>query len=130
VDKYGLFDLVICSGTLYHLDAPEVFHFIRRIYEVCIRLTIFDTQVALHGIDTVEFENEIYHGFWYKEHDESADREARLKDLWASIDNTRSFSFTPPSFNKFHCKSGIQFFLRVLRPTPRRSGRPARVCSD
>jgi hypothetical protein len=116
VDKYGLFDLVICSGILYHLDAPDVFHFIRHIYEVCARLTIFDTQVALRGIDTVEFENEIYHGFWYKEHDESADRETRLKDLWASVDNIRSFWFTPPSLTNFVARVGFSSFYECLGP--------------
>src|SRR5579864_2220433 len=27
-EKYGQFDLVICSGILYHLAAPDVFHFV------------------------------------------------------------------------------------------------------
>ena len=30
-EKYGIFDIVICSGILYHLDSPDVFHFVKRI---------------------------------------------------------------------------------------------------
>ena len=56
-EKYGEFDVVICSGILYHLDAPDIFHFVRRIFEVCTRLVYFDTHVALHAEETVEFEN-------------------------------------------------------------------------
>ena len=45
-EKYGLFDIVICSGILYHLDAPDVFHFVKRIYDVCTHFAIIDTQIA------------------------------------------------------------------------------------
>jgi 2-polyprenyl-3-methyl-5-hydroxy-6-metoxy-1,4-benzoquinol methylase len=71
LEKYGQFDLVICSGILHHLDAPDVFHFVRRIFEVCTRLAIFDTQIALRPGETFSFENEAYYGLWYTEHEES-----------------------------------------------------------
>ena len=35
--KLGGFDIVICSGILYHLDVPDVFEFVRRIYEMSDR---------------------------------------------------------------------------------------------
>jgi 2-polyprenyl-3-methyl-5-hydroxy-6-metoxy-1,4-benzoquinol methylase len=116
VEKYGQFDLVICSGILYHLDAPDVFHFIRRIFEVCTRLAIFDTQIALRPGETFTFENETYHGLWYTEHDESADRDTRLKDLWASVDNTRSFWFTPASLANYVARVGFSSFYECLNP--------------
>jgi 2-polyprenyl-3-methyl-5-hydroxy-6-metoxy-1,4-benzoquinol methylase len=48
LEKYGQFDLVICSGILYHLDVPDMFHLVRRIFEVCTRLAIIDTLIARH----------------------------------------------------------------------------------
>ena len=34
-EKYGEFDIVICSGILYHLDSLDVFPFLEKVYEVC-----------------------------------------------------------------------------------------------
>jgi len=34
-EKYGEFDIVLCLGILYHLDAPDVFEFLGRVFEVC-----------------------------------------------------------------------------------------------
>jgi hypothetical protein len=116
LEKYGQFDLVICSGILYHLDAPDVFHFVRRIFDVCKRLAIFDTQIALRPGETFTFENETYQGLWYTEHDESADRAKRLKDLWASVDNTRSFWFTAASLANFVARVGFSSFYECLNP--------------
>jgi hypothetical protein len=116
LEKYGQFDLVICSGILYHLDAPDVFHFVRRIFEVCTRLAIFDTQIALRPGVTFTFENETYHGLWHTEHDDSADRDTRLKDLWASVDNSRSFWFTPASLANYVARVGFSSFYECLNP--------------
>lgn len=116
LEKYGQFDLVICSGILYHLDAPDVFHLVRRIFEVCTRLAIIDTQIALLPQVEVTFENEVYHGLWYTEHEESADRDTRLKDLWASVDNTRSFWFTPASLANYLARVGFSSFYECLNP--------------
>jgi len=139
-EKYGEFDVVICSGILYHLDVPDVFHFVRSIYEVCTRLAIFDTQIALSPDETVEFENEKYHGIWYKEHEESHDRERRLKDLWASVDNVRSFWLTEPSLANLIARTGFSSFYECLNPhhdvpVDRRAyvavkGRPAAILSS
>ena len=115
-EKYGEFDLVICSGILYHLDVPDVFHFVRRIHEVCTRLTIFDTQIALRPTEEIEFEGKTYHGIWYVEHDEAADRETKLKDLWSSVDNNRSFWFTPASLANFIATIGFSSFHECLNP--------------
>jgi predicted RNA methylase len=115
-DRYGEFDLVICSGILYHLDGKDVFPFIRSIYEVCTRVAIFDTQIALHPQEKFEFENRTYHGAWFTEHDESADAETKLKNLWASIDNNRSFWPTAASLANFAERVGFTSFYECLNP--------------
>lgn len=116
LEKYGQFDLVICSGILYHLDVPDMFHLVRRIFEVCTRLAIIDTLIALRPEVEVIFENEAYHGMWYTEHDESADRDTRLRDLWASVDNIRSFWFTPASLANYVARVGFSSFYECLNP--------------
>src|SRR3954451_20701742 len=45
-DSYGVFDVVLCIGILYHLDAPDVFDVIRRMAAVCSRLLLVDTHVS------------------------------------------------------------------------------------
>jgi ubiquinone/menaquinone biosynthesis C-methylase UbiE len=116
VEKYGLFDLVICSGILYHLDEPDVFHFMKRIYEVCTRLVIFDTQIALRPAETVKFEGRSYYGIRYKEHAANSDYEARLRDLWASVNNESSFWLTAPSLANLVADVGFSSFYEVLNP--------------
>jgi hypothetical protein len=116
VEKYGKFDVVICSGILYHLTTPDVFHFVRQIYEVCTRLAIFDTQIALHPREMVEFDGQPYYGIWFTEHDPSANKETRLKDVWASVDNVRSFWFTQPSFSNLIASVGFSSLFECLNP--------------
>jgi hypothetical protein len=53
---------------------------------------------------------------WYKEHDESADRDTRLRDLWASVDNIRSFWFTPASLANYVARVGFSSFYECLNP--------------
>jgi hypothetical protein len=96
-EKYGEFDVVICSSILYHLDAADVFRFVRSIYAVCKRMVYFDTEIAIRPKASLEFDSQTYHGAWVREHDESAGPEAKLSALWAPIDNVKSFYLTPPS---------------------------------
>jgi len=90
-EVHGEFDLVICSGILYHLDVPDVFEFVQRIHDVCTRMAIFDTQISLTPRATVQWGGESYQGLWYEEHSADADLETRMRDVWASVENTRSF---------------------------------------
>src|SRR5262249_3129060 len=96
-EKYGVFDIVICSGILYHLDAPDVFHFVKRIAEVCRGLAIIDTLVSFKDKISFEFEGRTYWGRYYQEHKPDADQAEKLKARWASIENVRSVWLTRPS---------------------------------
>ena len=46
-DQQGYFDVVLCLGIAYHLDAPDVMDFLQRVANVCTRLAIVDTHVSL-----------------------------------------------------------------------------------
>ena len=95
--RHGFFDAVICSGILYHLDAPDVFHFVERISEACKGVAIFDTEIALRSPISVEYRGKVYHGLYYQEHRPEDSEADRMTDLWSSIDNVQSFWFTRPS---------------------------------
>ena len=106
-ERYGEFDIVICSGILYHLDVPDVFHFAEQIASVCKRLLILDTNFSMKDATSVEHKGIRYHGWFYKEHEPQASQEERLKYVWASIDNVRSYWFTRPSL--YNLLSNIGF---------------------
>jgi hypothetical protein len=79
-------------------------------------VAIFDTQIALSPRDTVRDGSDVYHGLWYREHEENTDREARLRNLWASVDNTRAFWFTHASLSNLMAKVGFSSFYECLDP--------------
>ena len=114
--KLGGFDIVICSGILYHLDIPDVFDFVQRMYEISDRLVVIDTQVALSARVSVSYGGRTYSGLRYKEHDERADRARKYRDLWASIDNSESFWFTHPSLCNLIADVGFTSMLHVENP--------------
>ncbi len=95
--KYGRFDVVLCAGFLYHLDAPAVFEAIENIHSVCDRLAIFETYISMKPQVSTTFKGKTYSGSYYIEHDETAAPEEKYRDLWASIDNPRSFWLTQAS---------------------------------
>ncbi|MDT4965876.1 MAG: hypothetical protein QOJ64_613 [Acidobacteriota bacterium] len=97
VEKYGRFDVVLCLGILYHLDAPDVFHFVQRMSDVCERVAIIDTHVGIRANKSHTFEGQEYHGWSYPEHSPKSTKEERLRSNRASLDNVKSFWFTRPS---------------------------------
>ena len=48
-ERHGAFDVVLCIGLLYHLDADDVFPFLGQLADVCDGVLILDTHVALRG---------------------------------------------------------------------------------
>lgn len=107
VERYGHFDVVLCLGILYHLDVPDVFHFVQQIAQVCTGLAIFDTHVSLSDRRQYTFEGHTYAGWTYIEHrkfETSADKEHKLL---ASLDNPEAFWFTRPSLYNLLIRSGF-----------------------
>lgn len=96
-EKYGHFDIVLCLGILYHLDAPDVFHFVEKISDICRRVAFIDTHVAVSADTSYSYKGHEYHGWSFTEHPTEASPEAKLKSTWASLDNVKSFWLTVPS---------------------------------
>lgn len=93
-EQYGQFDIVICSGILYHLRGEDACALFDKIRACCTGILILDTYIAVHDRQTITVGGRAVHGSPYKEHEENADK---LADLWASVDNEESFWLTEPS---------------------------------
>ena len=116
-EKYGLFDIIICSGLLYHLPARDAWGLLQSMHETCKGIIILDTFIAFSSQLTVEIDNSIYHGHIYREHDETETAEEKQKKLWASLDNDASFWFTEPSLMNLLARAGFTSAFDVLTPT-------------
>jgi len=117
VEKYGVFDIVICSGLLYHLPAPDAWRLIQSMHSVCRGIVVIDTFVALSSRIDVEIDGAAYHGHVYGEHDATESQAQKAKKLWASLDNDSSFWFTEPSLLNLLARAGYSSAFEVLTPT-------------
>ncbi len=107
VEKYGTFDVVLCLGIFYHLDAPDVFEFADRIYQTCTRLAIFDTHVSLKAERSYTYRSQQYWGRDYVEDDTA----------WGSIGNDRSVWLTRPSLYRLLADVGFSSVYECHFPT-------------
>ncbi|HEY2250328.1 MAG TPA: methyltransferase domain-containing protein, partial [Planctomycetaceae bacterium] len=118
---HGEFDVVLCLGILYHLDAPDVFQFLGRVAEVCRGIAIFDTHISLQPEVSHEFHGKTYWGLTYTEHAAGSTPEERASKLWASLDNPTSFWFTRPSlYNALSSAGFTTVFETHVPPEPQR----------
>ena len=112
---YGRFDIVICSGLLYHLPAADVVALCRRMREVCDGILLLDTFVSLNGRVAIEVDGIAVRGHHYFEHEPDAgDKAAKL---WASLDNESSFWLTQASLVNLLMAAGFATVSEVLAPT-------------
>jgi SAM-dependent methyltransferase len=115
--KYGVFDVVICAGILYHLDTPDVFNFVERIYEMCSHFSIFDTHVSIAPRKVCIHDNRKYFGRSFSEHKADSRPDQKAKQLWASLDNVNSFWFTMPSLLNLLCHTGFTSVYQCHNPS-------------
>ncbi len=130
-DRHGMFDVVLCLGILYHLDAPAVFDFLRQVGAVCRHLVVVDTQLAPVPAVAVVDRGETYWGRWHDERNYTAQFGRPAEVLWSSLDNDRSFWFTRPSLWKFLDGLGFTSLVEVHGPAvPRYEAMRHREGSD
>lgn len=123
-EKYGTFDIIICSGLLYHLNAPDVFVFMEKLYEVCERLLIVDTHISLTPKKTVSYNDKTYSGHYYREFADSEMETANAKKLWAAYGNPLSFWFSRPSLVNFLGEAGFTSVYECFNPPHLNFGQP------
>lgn len=83
------FDVALCLGVLYHLDAVDAVGLLRAMRRVTDGFAVVDTHGARSPVESVTVDGAVLHGSWYGEPPEGSP--------WSSIGNLRSFWFTPES---------------------------------
>lgn len=116
VARFGRFDVVLCLGLLYHLDAPDCFELVHRMAELSTRLVVIDTYVGIGALRPVEHRGRTYWGRPIREHEPDASPEERLADLWASLDNPRSLWLAPGSLLNLLADAGFSSAFRCELP--------------
>jgi 2-polyprenyl-3-methyl-5-hydroxy-6-metoxy-1,4-benzoquinol methylase len=51
--RHGEFDVVLCLGLLYHLDASDIFSLLERMHEVCRDLVIIETRISSYQVPNI-----------------------------------------------------------------------------
>lgn len=96
-NKYGSFDVILCLGLLYHLDAPDVFKFAENISQMCLSFTVIDTHISLSRNISHTYKGKQYWGRNFFEHSKKSTQEQKIQNLWGSLDNPNSFWLTRSS---------------------------------
>jgi hypothetical protein len=114
--RYGQFDLVLCLGLLYHLEAEEAVLTARRIAEVCRRVAIVDTHVTFRGRTRVHVDGQTYTGTVQREFDPGAAMREQERLSRSSIGNPASFWPTWPSLYNLLGDAGFSSASEVVWP--------------
>jgi 2-polyprenyl-3-methyl-5-hydroxy-6-metoxy-1,4-benzoquinol methylase len=114
----GTFDVIVCAGTLYHIDAPDIIPFLQTIKQCCSGIAIFDTHFSVeHREEFVSSTGNRYYGRTFVEsHHYTDDIEEKKKDLWGSLQNNLSFWPTERSLINFLIDAGFQFVTKPAVP--------------
>ncbi len=119
---FGMFDVVLALGILYHLDKPV--ESLRQIAGATRRLIVIDSHfapaddralsridpriAALSPLEPVMVNGVTYHGRWFKEFEPAFSPE---QELWASYSNWRSFWLTKESLVRAIRDAGFDLVL-------------------
>lgn len=122
-ERHGEFDVTLCLGLLYHLDAPDVFPFVERLAEVTRGFAVVDTYVSTAAVERHERGGRVYWGRRIREHGESDSAETRRGRLWNSLDNARSLWLTRESLLNLLADCGFTSVLECH--VPRDPSQPA-----
>lgn len=86
--QHGWWDVTLCLGILYHLEAEDAVRLLRAMREVTKGFAVVDTHIGAPD-DLTAVEGREFRGQWYGE----------PAGLWSSIGNSRSWWFTPESLD-------------------------------
>ena len=115
-ETYGQFDIIICSGILYHLTGPDAAGLIHAMRACCSGILLLDTYIATRQDLESEYGGKTYGGTLYIEHETGASDADKSRDLWASIDNETSFWFHRPALFELIWDAGFTSAAEVALP--------------
>jgi SAM-dependent methyltransferase len=114
--ELGEFDLVLCLGLHYHLDAPDLFAFFENLARLSRWALVLYGNFSLSDREVREHAGRRYHGTSVFEHDEETPEPERRRLGLASPDNPRSFWLTKPSLINLLADSGFTSVCEQLFP--------------
>ena len=117
-DECGTFDIVVCSGLLYHLDHDDIPLLLARIFKSCLKdsililILIFSNAQRVCQIDKW---SALWGSFW-QEHPKGLGLAQRLAKGWSSFKNDNAFWLTERSLTNLVISSGFSAFVKPLYP--------------
>lgn len=117
VEKYGMFDVIICSGLLYHLTGYDSIELMVKLYEMTTNMVVIDTHIALEPKDTWTTPwGKKYNGITILEHKPNESEDLKQARVLASSGNDYSFWFTRPSLVNLIIDSGFSSVYEAFGP--------------
>jgi SAM-dependent methyltransferase len=119
-DQLGRFDIVVCSGLLYHLELADQIALAKAMRRACNRIAFIDTEVAW---GPVERRGDLS-GHSFREHPPGSTPEQKEASALASLDNDESFWLTRASLHALLHDAGFSSSWELGGPgQPRRERR-------
>jgi SAM-dependent methyltransferase len=119
-ERLGAFDVVICSGLLYHLELPDAVRLVHAIRLAARRLALIDTELAWGPVRDDEVDGLRYAGILFAED---------VSERRASIGNTTSFWLTRASLHALLHDAGFSSTWELGSPGQPRRERRATVAA-
>jgi SAM-dependent methyltransferase len=112
----GSFDVVACSGLLYHLELDDVVDLIAAVRGACSRLVVIDTEVAWAPVERRLSRGRPYAGHAFREHAPGSTPSQRAAARKASLDNEEAFWLTRTSLHALLHDAGFSSSLELGAP--------------
>ena len=113
------FDLIICSGLLYHLDAMDILPLLQNIRKACKKdaLVIIDSNIAPQPLKSFAQKAEpTLWGCEWSEHDPNSSASERMAAGWSSLHNNTAFWLTERSLVNALVSAGFGTVVKPLFP--------------
>jgi 2-polyprenyl-3-methyl-5-hydroxy-6-metoxy-1,4-benzoquinol methylase len=115
-ERFGEFDIIVCSGILYHLPGDSQGEFIRCLYDTTTHMVIVDTHVALSSAASIRYQDVTYYGMYYREHLQRDSTETKDQRVRSSLENDTSFWLTRPSLLNMLTHAGFSSIHECFNP--------------
>jgi 2-polyprenyl-3-methyl-5-hydroxy-6-metoxy-1,4-benzoquinol methylase len=109
------YDIVLCFGLLYHVDAASAVRIVEKIGPMTSRLLVLDTISAWKDQRSSNIGGRCYRGDSIPEHP-AGTAESKAGQPWASLDNDTSFWFSKPSLLNLLTRVGFNTMYQVASP--------------
>jgi len=116
-ESHCKYDVIICSGLLYHLTGYDSIELMPKLYEMTNNIVIIDTHIALEPSDTWTTPwGKQYNGKTIQEHTSDEPDDLKESRILASSGNDDSFWFTRPSLVNLMLDSGFTSVYEAFGP--------------